>query len=226
MDGIRAGELREGQRLPPEPDLLVQWKISPSSLRDAFKELETLGLLSRKPRVGTVIRRFDPSHLFGRCAELMGHRPELRVDLMQMREVIEPAMVTLVCERARAEDWEGMEAAVEGMRKSATMEELDRHDLDFHRHFYVATRNAFFEAMIPILVEFFTVPLPFPREEFEAQKKEDVRRHARFLGALRKGDVATARRHADIVTRFRVLDPADANPPARGGARRKGCAGK
>ncbi len=203
MDGIRGGEYYVGQRLPPEPDLLQQWKISPASLRDAFKELETLGMITRKPRVGTIIQKFEPSRLFERCAGLLGHRPDLRGDVIQMRTVVERALVPLVIENAEPSDWAGMQKAVEGMSVSANMEEFNRHDLVFHTHYYLATKNALFIAMISILVDYFSSPNHLPQEQFLLDRKRYTRRHADFLKSLKSGNIAEATEYASVLPAVR-----------------------
>ena len=55
QDMIRAGELREGQRLPPQRVLSERLNVSRGSLREAISVLETLGLLRTSPRQGTFV---------------------------------------------------------------------------------------------------------------------------------------------------------------------------
>ena len=52
---ISAGELKVGDRLPPEADYAAALGVSRSTLRQAFAELEASGVLRRKKRAGTEI---------------------------------------------------------------------------------------------------------------------------------------------------------------------------
>lgn len=202
-NAIRTGQLKTGQQLPPEPELLRQWQVSPASLRDALKELETLGLVRRKPRVGTVIQQFEPIRLFEQCASLLGHRPDLIEDLIQMRDILEAALVPLVIGEATAADWQAMDRAIAGMTAARDFAELARWDLEFHRHYYRATHNTFFAAMVPLLVEYFAIFEPATRGGLTRPQARTVREHRALLKALRKGQVNAARRYIPIFARPR-----------------------
>lgn len=52
---IRAGELRQGELLPPQRALSERLNVSRASLREALSVLETLGLLRTEPRRGTLV---------------------------------------------------------------------------------------------------------------------------------------------------------------------------
>jgi len=54
---IERGVLKEGDILPPERDLAKQFRVGRNALREAIKVLEVYGLVERKTKVGTIIRR-------------------------------------------------------------------------------------------------------------------------------------------------------------------------
>ncbi|MEB3028173.1 MULTISPECIES: GntR family transcriptional regulator, partial [Streptococcus] len=45
---ILEGSLQPGQKLPPEPELAIQFQVSRPSLREAIQRLEARGLLYRR----------------------------------------------------------------------------------------------------------------------------------------------------------------------------------
>jgi DNA-binding FadR family transcriptional regulator len=53
---IVTGKLPPGTPLPPETVLLEELGVSRTTLREAFKILAAKGMLSAKPKVGTVVR--------------------------------------------------------------------------------------------------------------------------------------------------------------------------
>ena len=55
VDRIARGELKAGDKLPPEPQLMEQYDVGRSSIREAVGALEILGLLSVRPGQGTRI---------------------------------------------------------------------------------------------------------------------------------------------------------------------------
>lgn len=61
---IEAGSLKVGDKLPPEADYAAELGVSRSTLRLAFGELERVGVLRRKKRVGTEIIADKPRPQF------------------------------------------------------------------------------------------------------------------------------------------------------------------
>lgn len=52
---MERGQLKRGDRLPPEPELADQLNVSRGSLREALKVLEVMGLLNVQRGSGTFI---------------------------------------------------------------------------------------------------------------------------------------------------------------------------
>src|SRR5260370_7577124 len=53
---IRDGLLKPGDKLPPERELASMFQVSRSSLRDAIRALELMGLVEPRQGEGTVVR--------------------------------------------------------------------------------------------------------------------------------------------------------------------------
>jgi GntR family transcriptional regulator of arabinose operon len=60
LEKIRSGELKPGERLVSEPELAENYGISRNTVRQAIKELETEGYLSRTSGKGTFLRAAAP----------------------------------------------------------------------------------------------------------------------------------------------------------------------
>src|ERR1700761_113651 len=58
---IESGEFPPAERLPTEADLQIEYSASRNTIRDAIKQLTTLGLVETKPGQGTfVVTPIDP----------------------------------------------------------------------------------------------------------------------------------------------------------------------
>lgn len=64
LEQVQSGALQVGDKLPPEADYAAQLGVSRSTLRLAFAELERVGVLERKKRVGTQIISDKPEPRF------------------------------------------------------------------------------------------------------------------------------------------------------------------
>ena len=74
-------DLKPGDRLPHEPEMLVKYRVSRSSLREALRLLETQGLIAIRPGAGagTVVGEPAPSNL-GRTMTLYFHMAAVNYD--------------------------------------------------------------------------------------------------------------------------------------------------
>src|SRR5437667_137685 len=60
---ISEGRLRPGDHLPPERELAERFGVSRTSVRDAIRVLELMGLLEPRQGEGTVVRDLSPDSL-------------------------------------------------------------------------------------------------------------------------------------------------------------------
>src|SRR2546422_7051651 len=60
---IADGKLKGGDRLPPERDLAEKFVVSRTSVREALRALESLGLVEIRPGEGTFIPEVSPRRI-------------------------------------------------------------------------------------------------------------------------------------------------------------------
>src|SRR5882672_5693370 len=68
---IAEGRLKGGDRLPPERDLAEKFVVSRTSVREALRALESLGLVEIRPGEGTFVRQVSIESLVEPLALLM-----------------------------------------------------------------------------------------------------------------------------------------------------------
>ena len=61
IDGVRAGALPPGTRLPTVRELAGQLGVATNTVARAYRELESAGIVETHGRFGTFISRFDPT---------------------------------------------------------------------------------------------------------------------------------------------------------------------
>lgn len=89
--------LKPGARLPHEPEMLAQYRVSRSSLREALRLLETQGLIAIRPGAGagTVVGKATPGNL-GRMMTLHFHMADVTYDdLLSTWMLTEPLLAEL-----------------------------------------------------------------------------------------------------------------------------------
>ena len=112
---IADGTVLPGQKLPPERDLALSFGVARSSLRQALKVLEIMGVISQ--RVG------DGTYLNTGAAAILGEPMEFLIlldgitfhELMEARLIVEPGLTARAAARAATEGIAGLRGVVKGM---------------------------------------------------------------------------------------------------------------
>lgn len=145
---IISGELRPGDRLPPEQGLSEKLGLSRSSLREAIKALTMFKVLDVRRGDGTYVTSLKPSLLTDAMAFVVDlHQDSSVLELMEVRRVLEAAAVHRAASRITDEQvaalWEAIPSS-EGLGA----EELVEADLTFHRLLAEASGNDYLVGML------------------------------------------------------------------------------
>ncbi|GAB7028716.1 FCD domain-containing protein [Streptomyces sp. NPDC021749] len=138
---VLAGELKAGDRLPPERELAPVLGVSRSALREALRVLETIGVLvaqpGRGPDAGARIVR-HPDDALGRLLRLHFALGSYSLeDVLEARVTLERSSFQTAAGHASAEDLEEAEALVWRMRAPG-IEVAEFNDLDTRFHVLIA----------------------------------------------------------------------------------------
>jgi DNA-binding FadR family transcriptional regulator len=105
-DGLRerilSGELDDGDMLPKQDDLLAEFRVSPPSIREALRILETEGLITvqRGNVGGAIIHRPQPSKAAYMLGLVLQSRSASLADLQNAMRHLEPACAAACAQRA------------------------------------------------------------------------------------------------------------------------------
>jgi DNA-binding FadR family transcriptional regulator len=147
---ILSGAYPEGAAIPVEADLVAEFGVSRTVLREAVRTLAAKGLLETRQRAGTLVPAKTSWHLLDPdVLAWMGRIDpdrEFTFGLVEARAVIEPAAAALAAERSTGRDLAAMEAAFEAMCAATPgdVEASIRADLAFHLAILRASRNPVF----------------------------------------------------------------------------------
>jgi GntR family transcriptional repressor for pyruvate dehydrogenase complex len=136
------GVLIPGTRLPPERELAERFGVARSSLRQALKVLEIMGVITQKVGDGSYLNP-DASAVLSVPMEFLFLLDDTSLqELTEMRLMVEPSLAAKAAERATAADIAMLRQSITDLEKS----ERDRlklvsSDLLFHRSIFQATGN-------------------------------------------------------------------------------------
>jgi DNA-binding FadR family transcriptional regulator len=214
---ILEGKLQPGNRLPNERQLAEQFGVSRVTMRDALRALETSGLV--EIRVGASGGAFVTAPSTDVVGEGISNILVLaKVDpdeIAEARLIIEVGTVTLVVERAQAEDIAALrELCDESERALAT----GTYHTDLSRVFHTALAQAAHNRAVELVAATFAGPLSLQpvrdREPLPWSHERTVAEHRALVDAIDARDVEEARR---IMTEHlrRGTHGVDCVPPGR-----------
>jgi GntR family transcriptional repressor for pyruvate dehydrogenase complex len=152
---IMASSVKTGQRLPSERELAERLGVGRSSVREALKVLQTVGLVEVRIGDGTYITS-QAGASFGRTLgfELAAWSGAL-MEIMDARLLIEVAAARAAAERSTIDDLAAMQREVERM-ETAIRSDPPAYlaaDMQFHRLIGHATHNPLMAQVITNLID-------------------------------------------------------------------------
>ena len=186
--------LKAGDSLPPETQLAEELGVGRSSIREAIKYLQSLGIVEVRHGTGLFVREsnFDP------LREIVGYviRFSTRglAELGEIRFLLERAAIEEVVSLIGAEDIRRLEDILAAWKRADQENEpCDDLDNEFHQALYSPLRN---NMLIMLLKEFWTAfaQLDDPVLHEDKPAGEELADHRSILEAVKSGDPELSRR--------------------------------
>jgi GntR family transcriptional repressor for pyruvate dehydrogenase complex len=201
---IERGELRPGDRLPPERDLAIRLGLSRPTVRSGLKALAAMGVVLSRRGAGTFIADGPPDlgrEPLGLLAALHRFTPE---EMLEARLVLEVGVAGLAAEHASPEHLATLAEEVSEM--FAALEDPHAflvHDVRFHRDLAAGCGNRVLAALVEMVAAQF-----FEQRRRTVTRARDLRgsaeTHRRIFRAVRSRDAGAAREAmAEHLTRAR-----------------------
>lgn len=145
---IISGEIAEGQLLPTETVLIERYAVSRTAVREAIQTLATKGFVQIRQGSGsTVAPRSSWNVLDQDYLQITGFGAAMFENLLEAREVVEPAIAAIAAARAKIDDVAALRALV------AELAAAPRRDIDAQEHLEAAFHHKLAECSDnPVLI--------------------------------------------------------------------------
>jgi len=206
---VSDGKLKPGDLLPPERELAAKLGVGRSSIRDAVRTLEVMGILEPRQGHGTVVRDLSTDALVVPLASVLTRKREMVQELLDVRRMIEPALAARAARNATGEEIAHMrEILTRHEAKLRRGEQAVDEDDEFHYAIALGARNSVVLRVLDVLMDLLresrsrSLQVPGrPRRSFDG--------HRRILRAIERRDAegaeAAVKKHLkeieEIVTR-------------------------
>ena len=194
---MRQGQLKPGDRLPPERDLCERFGVSRVTVREALRMLESSGLVEIRvgARGGAFVTAPSSDRVGEGLADLLTLSVISAADVTEVRMMLEAGIVPLVCERATEEDLADLD---EICRRSEAALASGDYTMTMSLEFHIRVAQATHNPAIAVLVESFSGPILMSLQQAHEAAPEmgqrGTREHEEFIEAVRRRDADTASR--------------------------------
>jgi GntR family transcriptional repressor for pyruvate dehydrogenase complex len=199
---ILSGEYPEGTPLPPERELVVQTRMSRTTVREALRILEVQGLIKIKAgRAGGAFVHHPGEDSVADSLELLIRGRQIRLaSVHETREAIEPSCARLAAVNRQPADLRRLEAANEAIGTSGGLDAFLEANVDWHVAVATASHNEILTGiMIALSRAIYTTT---NNEGFvnEEVRSITVRAHRSITRAIRERDpdAAVRRMHRHV----------------------------
>jgi GntR family transcriptional repressor for pyruvate dehydrogenase complex len=139
---ILTGDLRPGEKLPPERELASALGVSRNSLREAIRSLVLMNVLQSRHGDGTYVSSLDPATLMEPVSFLLSLDPSAVADLFETRRILEAETAALAAERITDDEVDAVRDCLADMEtKTGSREEFLQADMRMHELITLAAKN-------------------------------------------------------------------------------------
>lgn len=185
-------KMHPGDKLPAERDLAEMLGVSRSSIRDAIRRLEIVGLVEPRQGAGTVVREISTETLVSPLSSVIAHRRQLVGELLDFRRMLEPPLAARAATHASNGEIAGMDEILRRQDKKVRQGELAvEEDTEFHYRIALASGNS-------VVLKVMDVVMDLLREtrsrslQTEGRPQKSLAGHKRILAAMKRRDAAAA----------------------------------
>ncbi|CDX02344.1 GntR family transcriptional regulator [Desulfitobacterium sp. LBE] len=196
---VARGELKPGDRLPSERDLVERLKVSRASIREALSALELMGLLEVRSGEGTFVRKLRSESVVAPLAWMLTMEKGTVLELLEIRKILEVQAVGMAAERAESEDIRELSAALDRLQDDLHSPTSDgSSDHRFHYAITRATKNKIMIRLMDTISDLMKYSLKASRSKLYEGKYTPAllfQEHKKIYEAIVAKDVEMARNY-------------------------------
>lgn len=161
-EAIIAQELKPGDYLPTEMELVENLGVSKTSVREAIKMLQALGVVDVQRGRGTQIRKNQGSELIAPMIyQLLLARGTVQ-EIIDFRVMFEEAYTIMAMDRATPEDLQRIKSTINELELAiAENRQSAREDLAFHQEILHSTHNPLVIRVGETIMELFRLSIGY-----------------------------------------------------------------
>lgn len=189
------GTLRKGDKLPTERDLAEQLQVSRTSVREALRALEVIGLVESRQGAGNYIKESFGDNLFEPMSMMFLLEKGAPLEILEFRKVLEVEAAVLAAKRINEEEVETLGKLLDEMKACADEDRSIILDKEFHFTIAKASKNLLIINILKVISQLMDEFIKDSRKKilrFEDNRIKLLVQHEMLYSALKNKDVDEA----------------------------------
>ena len=222
---LKDGTFKPGGKLPSQNELVEQFGVSRTGVREALQMMSALNLIEIRPGLGCFVKSVSPEYIINSDVMAILLEKEAILEVIETRKIIESGIAALATERAKPEDFWRMEDVLTQVDRA-----IQRGDsvaivaVEFHYALARASHNCVLAKLVRSFTHLMAKAgelLESSVEDVAAFKKHELDSHRELYETIRLGDPQKSRiamiQHISyseelIVNAFRDAEGLEAQP--------------
>ena len=145
----RFWRINPGERLPTERALAEQLQVSRSTVREAIRSLEAMGVVEVRRGDGSYVTSLEPQYLLDTAAFVTRLlRDHTVLEMFEVRAILESAATAMAAARMTEADHAELRHQVRRIEEANSVEDILSADLAFHSLIAAASGNAMLVSLL------------------------------------------------------------------------------
>ena len=196
-------KLKPGDKLPSERELAELLQVSRSSIRDAIRSMELMGMVEPRQGAGTIVCERPTDSAVNPFADALKRRQELVGELLDFRKMLEPPLAARAATHVSADEVLEMEEILQRQEAKLLLgESAIEEDAEFHYSVALASGNSVVLKVLDLLMDL----LRDTRQrslQVPGRQQKSLAGHRKILAAIKRRDGEAAksamRRHIEDI---------------------------
>lgn len=192
---IATQNYKPGDKIPPESYFMKEYGVSRVTVREAFKWLSSMGVVTIKSGDGTFVNAIKPFEFKEALLPLLTINPDMIEEIYETRICIESYIVELAALKKTDNDLAELSMTIEHMTECLNSNDIDNYSIyddQFHNYLGKICGNKTLESIYESLMTVRKANIA------KSNKKDDnltvsIQEHQDIYDAIKRGDVETSK---------------------------------
>lgn len=178
-------DVSPGEKLPSEQELMNQFQVSRSTIRQALHVLVSMGIVASVPGKGYYVTEGYKVLLKSNNLQKILSKDDSFFRTLEARRLVGQSVAKLAAERATAENFINMEDALEKLKAAETVEESVKAARNVHLEVAKSTNNE----VLTGLLEQLLIKIEEKAKEAKLQTIAGYKQHKVLIEAIKEADL-------------------------------------